>query len=238
MTWVNPTGLEQARDEVNGILTKATSVSVHASEQVVEEQKEDRESITEKIANSEPTLIYSRNYEARNLMAGVGQEKAPATFALTPYENRIIIPKMNKNIPLVDVEVDPWATFETMHEVFMEELKKWIVRYPGTAKPGEVGNAFIFGHSSNYPWIKSEFNAVFALLDKLDKGDEIIVYYQQKKYIYTVTDHATVKPGDVKTLESRDHTKKELSLMTCWPVGTTLERLIVFAELSEVTENS
>jgi LPXTG-site transpeptidase (sortase) family protein len=59
------------------------------------------------------------------------------------------------------------------------------------------------------------------------------VFYDQVKYVYHVTDRATVKPGDVKTLESRDKTKKELSLMTCWPVGTALERLIIFAELAE-----
>jgi hypothetical protein len=29
-----------------------------------------------------------------------------------------------------------------------------------------------------------------------------------------VTDHAIVKPWDVKALEARDHTKKELSLRT------------------------
>lgn len=40
-----------------------------------------------------------------------------------------------------------------------------------------------------------------------------------------------VKPGDVKALQSRDPTKKELSLMTCWPLGTDLNRMIVFAEL-------
>ncbi len=74
---------------------------------------------------------------------------------------------------------------------------------------------------------------MFALLDKLEKGDEIIIYYYQKKFVYKVTEHREVKPGDVKTLESRDNSKKELSLMTCWPVGTTLDRLIVFAELDE-----
>lgn len=96
-----------------------------------------------------------------------------------------------------------------------------------------MGNAFIFGHSSNYPWVKSDYNDIFALLDNLETGDEIIVYYNQKKYTYLVTDRAVVKPGDVKTLESRDPNKKELSLMTCWPIGTTLERLIIFAELQE-----
>jgi sortase (surface protein transpeptidase) len=48
-----------------------------------------------------------------------------------------------------------------------------------------------------------------------------------------VHDRAVVTPGDVQTLSARDPTKKELSLMTCWPIGTTLERLIIFAELVE-----
>jgi LPXTG-site transpeptidase (sortase) family protein len=115
----------------------------------------------------------------------------------------------------------------------MKELEKGIVRYPGTALPGGVGNSFIFGHSSNNPWIKSEYNDVFALLDTLVYGDEIIVYYDQHKYVYTVVDKTVVKPGDHTTIDARDSTKKELSLMTCWPVGTTLNRLIVFTQLKE-----
>lgn len=135
-----------------------------------------------------------------------------------PYENRIIIPRIGKNIPLVDIFVDLHPNYESMHETFMEELKKGVVRYPGTAKPGEVGNVFIFGHSSNYPWVQSQYNDVFSLLDQLQAGDEIIIYYYQKQYTYRVTDRATVKPGDIDTLRKRDQTKKELSLMTCWPV--------------------
>jgi LPXTG-site transpeptidase (sortase) family protein len=96
-----------------------------------------------------------------------------------------------------------------------------------------VGNVFIFGHSSNFPWVKSEYNDVFALLDTLKNGDEVIIFYNQKKYTYKITDRAIVKPGDVKVLNSRDHSKKELSLMTCWPIGTVLERIILFAELVE-----
>ena len=114
----------------------------------------------------------------------------------------------------------------------MQELEKGVVRYPGTSKPGETGNAFIFGHSSNYPWMKGEYNSVFALLDQLSFGDEIIVYYNQKKFTYIIREKKVVKPGNVKVLE-RDETKKELSLMTCWPIGTTLNRLIIFAELQE-----
>ena len=233
-SWINPEALEHARDEVNGLLTQATSVSVHASEDATMEAREDLETVTEKILQAEPSVVYSRNYGPEWLLANAGNSSATsANFTLAPYENRIVIPKMGKNIPLVDVSIDHWASFETMHEVFMDELKKWVVRYPGTAEPGNPGNVYIFWHSSNFPWVKSDYNDVFALLDKLEKGDEIIIYYYQKKFVYKVTEHREVKPGDVKTLESRDNSKKELSLMTCWPVGTTLDRLIVFAELDE-----
>lgn len=236
--WVNPDALEHARDEVNGLLTQATTVSVHASEEASTEAREDLETVKEKILEAEPSVVYSRNYGPEWLLANAGASNAmSANFTLTPYENRVVIPKMGKNVPLVDVSIDHGASFETMHEVFMDELRKGVVRYPGTAEPGELWNVFIFWHSSNFPWVKSEYNEVFALLDKLEKGDEIIIYYYQKKFVYKVTEHREVKPGDVKTLETRDKTKKELSLMTCWPVGTTLDRLIVFAELDEAASS-
>lgn len=97
--------------------------------------------------------------------------------------------------------------------------------------PGATGNAFIFGHSSNYPWIKGDYNDVFALLDNLEFGDKIIVYYNQQKFVYTIREKKIIRPGDLKALD-RDDTKKELSLMTCWPIGTTLKRMLVFAELT------
>lgn len=229
--WIDPDALLEAQDEVNGILAKATNV-VEAGEDTSIEDREDQDTLRNKILEKEPSTIYARSYSPTGLLAGT-QTKSRTSFELAPYENRIVIPKIGKNIPLVDVLIDHGANFETMHEVFMEELRKWVVRYPGTALPGETGNVFIFGHSSNFPWVKSEYNDIFALLDKLEKNDEIIIYYMQKKYVYRVTEHAVVKPWDVKTLQSRDKSRKELSLMTCWPIGTTLERIIVFAELIE-----
>lgn len=61
-SWINPEALEHARDEVNGLLTQATSVSVHASEDATMEAREDLETVTEKILQAEPSVVYSRNY--------------------------------------------------------------------------------------------------------------------------------------------------------------------------------
>ncbi len=235
LNYINPDALIRAREEVTNILS-SSSVQVHASENAELEKIESLEDVREKLLSSSPEIVYKDSYNAKELLAWVSESSKTTSFAMVPYENRIIIPRLWKNIPLVDVRIESHPDYEVMHETFMEELKKGVVRYPGTARPGEVGNVFIFGHSSNYPWIQSEYNEVFALLDQLQDGDEITIYYYQKKYIYRITDRATVKPGDVGALEKRDPSKKELSLMTCWPVGTTLERLIVFAELVETPQ--
>lgn len=230
--WLNPDVYAAANEEISGIL-KTSHIEVAGAKQT-ESDIENRAIIEEKIAEKNPEMVYSRSYSAENLLSNIPLQSAEkASFSVAPQDNRIIIPKLGKNIPLVDVNHDTGTPVEKMHDVFMEELKKGIVRYPGTAEPGQLGNAFIFGHSSNYPWIKSDYNAIFATLDTLKNGDEIIVYYNQKKFIYKVTDRAVVKPGDTKVLNARDPNKKEISLMTCWPIGTTLERLIIFGELVE-----
>jgi hypothetical protein len=114
----------EARDEVNKLLASATSVSVHASEESLSENKDDLESVTSKIRASDPSIIYSREYAPEGLIANIAEQNQTTTFAITPYENRIIIPRIGENIPLVDVEMGHGESFEKMHEVFMEELRK------------------------------------------------------------------------------------------------------------------
>lgn len=81
-------------------------------------------------------------------------EHVSLSVNIAPYEDRIIIPKIGKNIPLVNVEHREADTSTEWEKIFMKELENGIVKYPGSADPGEVGNSFIFGHSSNYPWAK------------------------------------------------------------------------------------
>lgn len=230
--WIDPSTLENIKNELQTVVAQS-SMEVHASEANAEEQQDSATVLSEKIATIDPSMIYSRSYTAERLLGNISENWGTATFQVTPYENRIIIPKIGKNVPLLDVSHHQDEDPEKLEDTFMEELKSGVVRYPGTAQPGEMGNVFIFWHSSNYPWIQSQYNDVFALLDQLDAGDEIIIFYNQKKFVYHITDKSIVKPGDVKTLGSRDPNKKEISLMTCWPVGTTLERIIVFGQLEE-----
>lgn len=151
---------------------------------------------------------------------------------ITPYENKIVIPKIGKNIPLLDIPPMVVSGQDELNNIFMQELENGVIRYPGSVKPGNEWNTFVFGHSSNFPWIKWDYNDVFALLDKVVFDDYIYVYYDQKKYTYKIREKKVVRPGDVSVLK-RNKGKNEITLMTCWPIGTTLNRLLVVWELIE-----
>ncbi len=114
------------------------------------------------------------------------KENIDLNIEITPYANRVIIPKIWRNVPLVDIKNKNIGGENELNDIFMKELEKWIIRYPGSSKPGEDGTSFIFGHSSNFPWMKWNYNDVFSTLDNVVYWDEVIVYYWQKKYTYKI----------------------------------------------------
>ena len=152
-------------------------------------------------------------------------------FPIAPTDNRLIVPKLGKSVPMVEmstenIEGENWADLE---EQIQDGLRKGVVHYPGTAVPGQTGNVFITGHSSYYPWDPGKFKDVFALLGQLEIGDEFMVYYDQRKYVYKINEKFEVYPDNVEVLQQPSD-KKIATLMTCTPVGTTLRRLIIRAE--------
>lgn len=151
--------------------------------------------------------------------------------AVGPYEDRLIIPKLGENVPIVRPGMDAlmkedWKQFETDIQV---ALKGGVVHYPGSARPGQAGNFFLTGHSSYYPWDDGKYKDVFARLHELDIGDTYAAYYGGDRHTYRVIKKYEVKPSNVSVLD-QPTTKRLSTLMTCTPVGTTLRRLIIQAE--------
>lgn len=148
-----------------------------------------------------------------------------------PPENRILIPKLKLNVPLVQPPVESllrqdWAQVE---EDIQTALQDGVVHYPGTAKPGQAGNFFVTGHSSYYPWAPGAYKTIFARLPELRPGDEYWVYYKGDRHRYVVTETKEVSPGDITVLDQPEG-KRISTLMTCTPIGTTLRRLVVIAQ--------
>ncbi len=159
----------------------------------------------------------------------VVQKKMADSAALTPgevipAESRLLVPKINVNVPIVYAN--------TKNEKGIEDLlHNGVVQYQGTAKPGEVGNSFITGHSSNYWWDTGKYNYAFVNLDRLEPGDQAIAYYNNKKFVYTVKSKTVVEATDVSVLAPTD--TPVMTLMTCTPPGTSWKRLIIKLDITD-----
>lgn len=111
---------------------------------------------------------------------------------------------------------------------FQLALRDGVVHYPNTARPGETGNVVLFGHSSQAWWAKGNYKFVFAPLHDVVVGDKIFIEYQGTRYSYEITGTRVVQPEDVSVLKQGKD--KRLTLITCTPIGTDKQRLIVDAK--------
>ncbi|OGC82260.1 MAG: hypothetical protein A2V81_01845 [Candidatus Abawacabacteria bacterium RBG_16_42_10] len=151
-------------------------------------------------------------------------------FEIAPTDNRIVIGKIGKNVPIMELSDDKLKNgdYDGLEKDIQSSLLKGIVHYPGTVEPGQIGNAFFTGHSSNYVWVNSKYNDVLALLEELVVGDKVTLYWKGKKYVYQAYDIKVVNPKDTWVLQqSGNEYPSIMTLMTCTPVGTSLKRLVV-----------
>lgn len=162
-------------------------------------------------------------------------ELLPLNIEVTPDDNRLYIPRIDKDIPIQNVANEKVIYSDRPQDIedaIQEALKDGVVRYPGTAKPGEQGNVALTGHSSFYLLAPGKYKDVFALLHTVQMDDEIIIYYgdkkgDQDKHVYKVTEIKEVKPHEVDILKQTNDYR--LTLITCTPIGTTLRRLVITA---------
>lgn len=137
----------------------------------------------------------------------------------------LTVPSLKITAPIVYIN-------EANEPTFQKALQSGVVHYPGTANPGEGGNCYIFGHSSDYIWSKGNYKTVLALLPQIEIGDEVVVSNSKgEQFTYAVTQSFVASPKDVHLLDQGDKTKKILTLQTSYPLGTALKRWIVQAEI-------
>jgi len=135
-------------------------------------------------------------------------------------------------IPKIEVNAKVFANVDAQNpKEYLPLLVKGVAQAKGSFLPGQEGNVFIFAHSSDNVMNAARYNAVFYLLNKMEKDDEIFIYYQQQKYLYKVKDKKIISPEKLndylKTIKG-----KTLALQTCYPPGTTINRLLVIADES------
>lgn len=179
-------------------------------------------------------LFLAVNYNQVALGA-VRQYIAPGSVVTTPVivepdmqasvgpEPKIIIPKIGVEAPVVydEPRVDEPS--------YQAALERGVVRLGNTADPGTKGNIVIGGHSSNNVFNAGKYKYVFVNLRQLDIGDVFYLNFEGVRYTYKVTvAKKIVSPTDTSVLQQTN--TPTVTLFTCDPPGTNINRLIVQAE--------
>ena len=133
-----------------------------------------------------------------------------------PEDNRLVLPTINVDMPIVEGEED-WAL----------DLGLW--HRPETGNPG-TGNMVITGHRVGYQFLPEDVrnSTSFYNLDKLQNGDLVIVYWEGVEYDYEIDDYEVVESTDMY-IEDQDG-KERLTLYTCHPLGSNSHRLVYYAK--------
>ncbi len=155
------------------------------------------------------------------------------TFNLLPPVNRILIPSIWIDTPIVQRQTKNYDAF--VNGDFSDELENGVVKYPTSPAPGEIGNIFLFGHTSQEYRKHNKYGTVFRNIPNLKQGDEIQVVREGELYTYKVVTTEIVHPKKVgETYLKYAHLNKEyLTLMWCYPIGRAEKRMLVFAERIE-----
>jgi sortase A len=122
---------------------------------------------------------------------------------------RIQIPAIRVDAPVV--QGDGW-----------EQLKKGVAQHTGTTNPGKPGNMVLSAHNDI-------FGEIFRDLDKLKSGDQVVLFTNQRSYVYVIVDNKIVEPTFVEAMASTS--QPTVTLISCYPYMVDDHRIIITARL-------
>ena len=110
-----------------------------------------------------------------------------------------------------------------------DTLIKGVGHYPGTAMPGQVGNFAISAHRTTY-------GRPFHNIDRLKKGDVIVVETKTSYNVYTVDRHILVTPNQVEVIApvpqhpGDQPAQAWMTMTSCHPKFSARQRFVVFSK--------
>lgn len=137
-------------------------------------------------------------------------------FNMEKQDTTLYIPSANIKGDIVDQE-----------DVYGMERGFW--HFPLSGQPGMRGNTVVIAHRFLHlpPRTDTFFN-----LDKVRVGDKIIVEQKEATYRYTVVETKVVEKTDRTILQN--YNDYRITLVTCTPLWTSNQRLVVIGKLDKI----
>ena len=112
-------------------------------------------------------------------------------------------------------------------------MDKGFWHFPTSVYPGQKGNSVIISH--RYLHIPPEKDT-FYNLDKVRKGDTILVTQDNDEFKYIVSEVKVVEKNDISViLDTSDY---QITLITCTPLWTSHQRLVVIGKLDKLYQKT
>jgi len=141
--------------------------------------------------------------------------------------NWIRLPGINANVPLA---LSPSLNDDDV----ISTLDQGAALYPNGIAPGRLGNVFIAAHSTGEPW-KGKYRFAFLKINEITEGNVIHLDYNGARYTYTVVKQDIITPtSDYRVISDRP--VPTVTLMACWPLWSTSKRMLITAELTNITQ--
>lgn len=137
-----------------------------------------------------------------------------------------------KNNILYIPSIDLSAKVQELEKI--EDLHFGVWRRPNTSNPEIGGNTVIVAH--RYTDKGGRMENTFYHLPKVKIGEEIYMYFNNKKYTYKVVDIKVVEENDISVEAATSTNNNILTLYTCTPLWSSTHRHVVISELESVSE--
>jgi sortase A len=162
-----------------------------------------------------PDFTWWIHYQAPLISKHPATALPQANTPAAPEGNTLIIPAMALDQPLHEGRSEHALHFGVWH-------------LPGTGNPEKGGNTVLAGHRYTYSG-----SGVFYHLDKVQIGDDMTLFWNHKRYDYSVTNIQVVPPTDVAVqAPTKDN---RLTVYTCTPMWTFKNRLVITGELERAS---
>ena len=161
----------------------------------------------------------------------------PTPLARQPSDSpptRLAIPAISLDVPVVPVGVKTVRDVGGSRVVWADAPNA-AAFHQTSAYPGNPGNTVLNGH-------RDILGSVFRNLNKVQVGDEIMVYAGDAAYPYLVTETLVVPEAFASARQREENLRlisympeERLTLITCTPIGLATHRLLVIAKPPEAT---
>jgi sortase A len=178
-------------------------------------------SAKETVAQSHSNIQFDNMSFVKAVEAGEVQKKAESFGVNSQFS--IVIPEIGAAENVI-ANVDAGNKKE-----YMAALQIGVAHAKGTNFPGQGKTIYMFAHSTDSAINIARYNAVFYLLHKLEKGDKVYIFFNDKLFEYQV-DHKIITSAKDTSWLNESSDSERLILQTCDPPGTTWKRLLVIAK--------